>query len=72
MFLCGEFGHNCERKCLSINQNVHVAGLREGCMFFVNGANTYMKGIHSLRLFKYGSEPREIPAGEDLSFLLKV
>jgi hypothetical protein len=29
-----------------------------------------MKGIHSLRLFKYGIEPREIPAGADLSFML--
>jgi hypothetical protein len=30
----------------------------------------YMKGIHSLRLFKYGMQPREIPAGTDLSFML--
>jgi dipeptidase E len=53
-----------------LNRNVYVAGLREGCMFFVHGENMHMKGIHSFRLFKYGHEPREIPAGADLSFML--
>ncbi len=71
----GHGGETREQRILefiAVNQKVYVAGLREGCMLFVDGSNMHMKGIHSLRLFKYGSEPREIPAGEDLSFLLQA
>jgi dipeptidase E len=56
---------------ITVNSNVYVAGLREGCMLFVHGPEMRMKGIRSLRLFRYNVEPREIPAGEDLSFMLQ-
>jgi dipeptidase E len=54
-----------------LNQNTYVAGLREGCALHVEGDRMFMKGIYSLRIFRYNCEPREIPAGDDLSFLLK-
>lgn len=55
---------------LEVNQNMKVAGLREGCMFIVNGNKFGYKGIHSLRLFQFGKEPVEIPADADFSVLL--
>jgi len=67
----GETREERIREFIAANQNVYVAGLREGCMFYVEGTHMHMQGIHSLRLFKYGCEPREIAAGEDLSFLLQ-
>jgi dipeptidase E len=67
----GETREERIREFISVNRNVYVAGLREGCMFFVHGPQLSMKGIRSLRLFKYNAEPREIPAGEDLSFMLR-
>jgi len=67
----GETREERIREFIAANHSVYVAGLREGCMFFVDGANMHMQGIHSLRLFRYGCEPREIPSGEDLSFLLQ-
>jgi len=67
----GETREERIREFIAVNQNVYVVGLREGCMLRVHGPNMYMKGIHSLRLFRYNCEPREIPAGDDLSFLLQ-
>jgi len=67
----GETREERIREYIAVNKNVYVAGLREGCMLYIDGPNMHMKGIHSLRLFKYDREPREIPAGEDLSFLLQ-
>ena len=66
----GETREERIREFVELNQGVYVAGLREGCMFWVDGPDMYMKGTRSLRLFKYGCEPREIPAGTDLGFLL--
>jgi dipeptidase E len=67
----GETREERIKEFIAVNKNVYVAGLREGCMFFVDGSTMRMKGIHSLRVFKYNCEPREIPAGEDISFLLQ-
>ena len=67
----GETREQRIKEFIKVNQHIYVAGLREGCMLFVDGANMSMKGIRSLRLFRYGCEPREIAAGEDLGFLLR-
>lgn len=70
----GHGGETREERILefiAMNREVSVAGLREGCMFVVDGARMHMKGIHAMRLFRHGSDPREIPAGEDISFLLR-
>ena len=66
----GETREERIREFITLNRDVYVAGLREGCMFFINGTSMYMKGPRSLRLFKYNCEPREIPAGEELNFML--
>ncbi len=56
---------------LEVNQNVTVAGLREGCMFqVVDGKVSYI-GKLSLRVFQYGKEPVEIAPNDDFSFLFK-
>jgi dipeptidase E len=56
---------------IEVNKNMPVAGLREGCMFLIEGDKMDLIGIHPLRLFKYGEKPKEISVGEDFSFLLK-
>jgi dipeptidase E len=68
----GETREERIREFIELNRTVYVAGLREGCMFHIEGQKMYMKGIHSLRLFKYGDEPHELPAGADLSFMLAL
>lgn len=67
----GETREERIREFVELNRSVYVAGLREGCMLIVNGREMTLKGIHSLRLFRYNAEPREIPPGQDLSFLLQ-
>mgnify|MGYP000851239555 FL=1 len=67
----GETREDRIKEFMVLNPNVYIAGLREGCMFFVKDQHMHMKGIHPLRLFRHGMETREIPAGEDLSFMLK-
>jgi dipeptidase E len=68
----GETREERIREFIAVNQRVYVAGLREGCMLHVDGSSMHMKGISGLRLFRYNCEPREIAAGEDLSFLLRA
>jgi len=67
----GETREERIREFIAMNQNAYVAGLREGCILYVTGSEMHMKGNRSLRLFKYNTEPKEIRAGEDLSFLLQ-
>ena len=45
---------------IEVNREVYVAGLREGCMFVVEGDKMRIIGQRNLRLFKYGEETREI------------
>ncbi len=56
---------------IEVNRDVYVAGLREGCMFVVEGEKMTIIGQRNLRLFKYGEETREIAPTEDFTFLLK-
>ena len=56
---------------IEVNREVYVAGLREGCMFVVEGDKMKIIGQRNLRLFKYGEETREIAPTEDFTFLLK-
>ena len=56
---------------IEVNREVYVAGLREGCMFVVEGNKMRIIGQRNLRLFKYGEETREIAPTEDFTFLLK-
>lgn len=56
---------------IEVNRDVYVAGLREGCMFVVEGEKMKIIGQRNLRLFKYGEDTREIAPTEDFTFLLK-
>ncbi len=67
----GETREDRINEFMVINQDVYVAGLREGTMFLVENDKMSMIGSRSLRLFKYGQEPKEIDPSEDFSFLLK-
>jgi dipeptidase E len=54
-----------------LNQEMTVAGLREGCMFtFTDGKIGYI-GPRPLRIFKSGVEPYEVQPGDDFSFLMQ-
>lgn len=56
---------------LEINQTVTVVGLREGCMFEVEDAQVQYIGKLPLRVFTYGTKPKEIYPGDDFTFLFK-
>lgn len=55
---------------LVANPNMYVAGLREGCMLRLEGNTLSLIGSRPMRVFKFGEEPREFTAGDDLSFLM--
>ncbi|GAB4303865.1 MAG: dipeptidase PepE [Marinilabiliales bacterium] len=56
---------------LEVNQNVYVAGLREGTMFQIENNNIKLIGDKTCRIFKYGKNPVELSKDDDFSFLLK-
>ena len=47
-----------------------VVGLREGSILRVEGGEVTLKGPHSARIFRSGTQPIETPAGSNLSELL--
>lgn len=53
-----------------INNNVYVAGLREGTLLSVEGNTMELKGSRPMRLFHQGQSPREIKPGGNLDFLM--
>ncbi len=53
------------------NKDVTVVGLREGCMFWIEGASIKLIGERSARIFKHGNTPTELWSKDDFSFLLK-
>ncbi len=56
---------------IEVNPDVYVAGLREGCMFKMEGGNLELIGIKACRIFKKGQQPIEISPGDNLNFLLQ-
>ena len=48
----------------------YVVGLREGCMLHLEDGKLSLIGSRPMRIFKKGCAPREVVAGDDLSFLL--
>ncbi|MCB0804326.1 MAG: dipeptidase PepE [Bacteroidales bacterium] len=53
-----------------INNNVYVAGLREGTLLSVDGEQMDLVGARPMRLFKFGNDPREYEPGASLNFML--
>jgi dipeptidase E len=70
------FGHAGETReqrimeFLTVNRNITVAGLREGTLLQLKGNILQLKGTRKMRIFRFGEVPREVEAGEDVSFML--
>lgn len=56
---------------VAANRGVTVAGLREGCMLRLEGDELTLTGPRPVRIFRYGHQPLEVNAGEDLGFLMR-
>lgn len=69
----GHAGETREQRILeflAVNRDVKVAGLREGCLFWIEGETIELKGKRPLRVFTYGQNAVEYSEGEPLDFLL--
>lgn len=55
---------------LAANQGDTVLGLREGCMFSVEGAQMNLIGERTVRVFRYNQSPVELNAENDFSEFL--
>jgi dipeptidase E len=56
---------------IAANPNRFVAGLREACMFYVEGNQIRLQGSRPLRVFKKDVAPKEYQAADDISFIMK-
>jgi len=56
---------------IEVNTGLWVAGLREGTMFIIEGADIRLSGPRKARVFRKDHEPLELGEGDDFSFLLK-
>ncbi len=66
----GETREQRIQEFLTVNREVTVAGLREGCLFKIEGEKIQMQGNRSLRIFRFGKEPLELSQEENCVFLL--
>jgi len=66
----GETREDRINEFLELNQDIYVAGLREGCMFLLEGESFTHVGPRDCRIFKYNSEPKELSSNQDFKFLL--
>lgn len=55
---------------IAANPSMYVAGLREGCMFRVEGDTIGLIGKRPVRIFRYGEPQREVAPDGDFSFLM--
>ena len=56
---------------VELNQDIYVAGLREGCMFIFEDGELSHKGTRSCRVFKYGKDTFELKSSDNFDVLLK-
>ena len=66
----GETREDRINEFLIANQNIQVLGLREGCMFRIEGDDIRLIGNRPVRVFEYGKEPRELKGQDDFSEFL--
>jgi dipeptidase E len=67
----GETREERIREFCVLHPDSWVAGLREGTGFRIEEGSIQLLGEAPCRVFRSGREPREVSAGEDLSFLLE-
>lgn len=69
----GHAGETREQRILeflTVNREVTVVGLREGCLLKVEGDTMNLAGKRPLRVFRFGMEAQEYQENENLDFLL--
>ena len=66
----GETREQRIQEFLVVNPNMTVVGLREATALLVEGSKVQLLGDRPVRIFKGGTEPKEMEPGVDLSFLL--
>ncbi len=66
-------GETREQRILEFHEEnaTPVVGLREGSMLRVEGDAMTLRGMHPARVFRRGELSQELPAGSDLSALLR-
>ena len=68
----GETREDRIREFVELNQEMYVAGLREGCMFlFENGKLSHI-GNKGCRVFKYGADAFELSSNDNFDILMKT
>jgi len=67
----GETREQRIREFLVVNPEITVVGLREATALLVEGRTVLLLGNRPVRIFKEGTDPREMEPGADLSFLLR-
>jgi len=55
---------------LVINNNVYVAGLREGTLLSLEKGKMELMGERPMRVLRYGHSPKEYKPGDNIDFLL--
>ncbi len=55
---------------IAANPGVYVAGLREATSLQYDNGNLKLIGRHPMRVFRYGTAPREIQPGSEVGFLM--
>jgi len=66
----GETREDRINEFIAVNQSIYVVGLREGSMFQIKNNSMQLLGERNVRIFRYGSEAKELAPGQDFSFLL--
>jgi len=56
---------------IEVNPDLWVAGLREGTLLIIEGADIRLSGPRKARIFRKDHEPLELGEGDDFSFLYK-
>lgn len=56
---------------IMLNKNIFVVGLREGTMFLLNNNSLRLIGTRNARIFRFGTEQKELSSNDAFDFLLK-
>jgi dipeptidase E len=72
--LAGHAGETREQRIeefIEVNPDIYVVGLREGTMLLSEKRKLNLIGPRPARIFRKGNGPKEVNAGDNLSFLLR-
>jgi len=67
----GETREDRIKEFIQVNQNIYVIGLREGTMLSIEKDVIQLIGKRNAKIFRYGSNSKELSPKDDFSFLLK-